>query len=783
MSSRGRGWRRFGALLLAACLLGGALPAAAASDVQVQQVQVGFGQATRESALTSVKVSVENKGSEIRGRLVVVPKATQRAGYVGGSYEREVVLPANRVETYELMVPANLFRDAVDVKILDEQGVPLDVKTPTVQVIDNALMVGALTEDRHELNFLTSVNSSTVGGTVQVYPLAGEDVPSRAELLEGLDLLVVHEVPKTALTEAQKQAIRQWVERGGKLLLAERGAQVFPELSPVQVIGTRQEPLVGLQAYAKEAPPPGTFELAVGTLAEGARVLARSGETPLFVERNVGGGQVLFAAYDPSREPLASWSGNRELWGALLSQIGVESMEQQMRKGHLRFGWSNHQELIYASQLFERRITSLPLSMAVYGAYVLLVAPLMFWVLRRKGKREWGWVLIPSTALAFCLGIFLLGSEQRANGTMTQFLGSVELLSEQAAKLSGGATFVVTKGGAYEVEAAAGLQPYVPLVMQQGQARTSRVIQGDDGVRVRFEDVEYWSSRSSGVIGTLSGQGLLRSDLKVDREGRIKGSIENRSKFDLHDVFLFVGTEPFRLADLKQGQTISVEIPLQGLERSRPWDGDTRTVLKKMYPEVGNHPFSWDEERKRNLFGPLIGMYTDGRPAVRVAGLTGQDLELFEIKGMKSRNESLLVVHQELDLQYEESGSLLPPGVLLPRVIEEQGQVIPVTGGMVLNNAEVVLEYDLQMRPDFQVTSVRTNLDQAIYAMFEKSLYNWVTKRWEPVARENTPVLEGERVKPYLSPQGTLRIKLKEQAHAEQQVAFPSVGVEGKVLR
>jgi hypothetical protein len=91
------------------------------------------------------------------------------------------------------------------------------------------------------------------------------------------------------------------------------------------------------------------------------------------------------------------------------------------------------------------------------------------------------------------------------------------------------------------------------------------------------------------------------------------------------------------------------------------------------------------------------------------------------------------------------------------------------------------LEYNVKIVPGFVPEKVTTNLDQALYAMLEKELFNWQTGAWDTVSKANTPAMVGTEAAKYVGNEGKLLIRLKGSTTSGTQLPFPNVGVQGKV--
>ncbi|WP_018132808.1 DUF7408 domain-containing protein [Effusibacillus pohliae] len=787
MKIRKRNFRRFAGALLTVSLLAGAPGEVWAEQAVHMQVQVGWDGTYKPDAWTSVQVTIDNSGKDFSGRVIVKPKY-DGGNLIAGQFEKEVVVPQGSSKKFRLDVPGALIASQMEVRLLDVAGKEVESTSsvPTAAVQQGAL-IGGITANKDDLAFFSLLTAPSVGGKVTIQQLNPEELPDRSELLNGLDLLVVNHAPKEKLTNEQIQAIAKWVEKGGCLLVSggpnyTGGGSLFGDLSPVQVTGTTEiSDLSGLRSFTGAQPPAGKLTVTVGQLKPDSQVLIHTGNLPLVVKRQIGAGSVLYAAYDLSEEPLASWQGNKDLWGKAFAAINLNAQGGSIQgKGLIRPpGFEDKSRLVFASTLFNALTPSMTMNIVLFGSYVLIVGPLMFFVLRRVKKREWGWFLIPGTAAVFALGIYLINTDQRSGGAVGQFVSMIDLKTERTAKLEGAGSFVVTRGGDYTVQLAQRVQATVVRPMGSMRTVDGRVLLNGDKTKIVYDNVEYWSTRSTYVDGTLQDKGAVKSDLHVDKAGKLVGTLANNTKFDLENVFLLVGKTPIQLNDIKQGETVKIDEQLPtGPSTGVPFP---QNLIEKLFPWKPT-PFGPDKHQQyRDLLEYATFNWKLGQSPVQLFAFTRTPLDLYSIENVRIKeNHYLSLVRQDLSLNYDQGKAV--PGLIRPKAIDTEGQVLQQPDGFVLENSgSITFQYDVKLAPNFSVEKVTTDFDQTIFDSYEKQLFNWQTNQWEVVKKEDAVSITGDNLKKYVSPNGTLWIKLKSGSSSHKLVPQPGVGVEGKV--
>jgi hypothetical protein len=410
---------------------------------------------------------------------------------------------------------------------------------------------------------------------------------------------------------------------------------------------------------------------------------------------------------------------------------------------------------------------------------------LMFYVLRRTKKQAWGWGLIPGVAVVLAVGMYLVGSSSQSGGAIGQFVSVIDLKSEKTAKVHGAGSFVVTVGGDYAVKLPKSAYGFSASGYAPGESRGSSVIVGDEGQRIEYRNVEYWTLRSASIDGTLKDMGLVKSDLRVNKDGKLVGALTNESKFDFTSVYLLVGNEPIKLAEMKKGSTVQVD---QALLKSSSTNNmyPYGAISERMFPyPMGGAPLGGEDQQTqqfRSLAQYATAPWNIGTASVQLLAYTHTPVDLYQIENVKMSDSAYTsLVRQELSLTYDANGASMPPGFIRPQVTSQEGQAYMAPEGMRLMIGSVTLEYPLKSNSHFSIEQVKTNLDQASYAMFEKHLFNYQTGQWEQVTKDNAPTINGADLKKFVSPDGVLKVRFKSNSAQDQFLPYPNVGVEGKV--
>ena len=375
------------------------------SDVTIT-ARALLGGHVRPGAWTAVDVLVENNGPEINGELRIRgPQQTQSRFGVEDSFAN------GAKKRFTLYAQTAVFGSRVNVDLVSGDQT---IATQQVQIKshDAFTPIVAVIAERPE-NIIPAVtdamaNPNTSVATVIQITLA--DLPPRVEAWAALDRIVVQDVDFSQLTTEQLEALRLWIGAGGRLTVVggTTGASFIQglgeELLPFNPSATSVDVqpadlgslLGGLPATA--AP----VNSLAGTLEHGT-VLARSADQVIAAETAYGRGFVTLIGFDPSTSWIAESSAGKALWHRLMPQATGPVLNP--------LAITDDSQIVYALQnLPSVDLPSIEQLFILLIAYIALIGPINYLILRRLDKREWAWVTIPALVVVFAFGSYGLGA-------------------------------------------------------------------------------------------------------------------------------------------------------------------------------------------------------------------------------------------------------------------------------------------------------------------------------------------------------------------------------------
>lgn len=277
--------------------------------------------------------------------------------------------------------------------------------------ISTSHVIGIAASDPDTLNFVAFFNNNGVSTTPLVL---GEDFYAGTQHdLAMFSIIALNDVAVSQWSQQKVQAIKDWVARGGTLLVGggagySATAAAFAELLPVEGQATVEWDGANLlMDYTGSQEPLAALQVINGKLVRGQSMLEDQG-IPIVASNDYGRGQVIYTAFDLGLKPFANWDGRTAFLENVLSeQLMLQNMSYQPD-----YWWGLDNSSSQFPRLKSPEVGGL---LVIFVIYMLIVAPVMYLVLRRLDRREWSWWLIPSLAVVSTAIIVLIGTKDKSD--------------------------------------------------------------------------------------------------------------------------------------------------------------------------------------------------------------------------------------------------------------------------------------------------------------------------------------------------------------------------------
>jgi len=741
-------------------------------------VAPAYGGVYRPGSWLPVTVDLANSGTDRTVEVRVGPRQ-------GAQYAAEVELPngARKSVTVYVYIPGAQRR--LTARILDDgaelasQGVDL---RPTAT---RARVVGLLTATPFQ-----PPARLPDGISLAAIPLAPAELPEHPLGLSTFDTILLDDAPTVDLSDSQRSALEDWVLRGGQLLLGggpglERTLAGLPTpMHIAELAGVDSFPAAALLGADGE----GTPDIPVARLTPlpdaGGRQpygaptagLAADGRFML-LEQGYGRGALSVFAAPLSHPALLGWPGRDRLWADMLRAPASTAT------GFVPDGVSPDMfvESNLASALTGLPALEFPSLLAIGGliaAYILVVGPGVYLLLRRLDRQALGWVVVPLVTVAFAAAAYGLGYAQRGGDVLVNQITFVEDLGSSGhARLRSFAglfspsrtRYVLDVAGAPDASAPMLLRPVAVQGFDGGAGSGVFVQEGAGDSQARDLEVAQWSMRAV-ASDSLGGPTGVQARVSLQGENLL-AEVTNNGSERLLDVAVVQGDRVVRLGDIAPGETRSGELkrraagPGGGFGTGAPLSyliyGDEIDRNSKN----GGQPLPPDLQQRQRLLDALFAYGPaprDGQPTL-FAWSEGYATAVSPVDRKAEHEHTALIVAQPR-IAVEGGAVDLPRGWLSIRMEGPQSGVCYGSqgSGVTLGPDPVVVQLSLPrdlygLRAD--ELTLLTGADNAWPQDTSVELYDWASGQWvaQPAAGKPLAVADAER---FLGSHGRLRVRL-----------------------
>ncbi|HLH67865.1 MAG TPA: hypothetical protein VKY90_02245 [Candidatus Dormibacteraeota bacterium] len=581
--------------------------------------------------------------------------------------------------------------------------------------------------------------------------------PTSAVYLSGLSGVILDDFDSAALSQAQVQALEDFVGLGGTLIEAggpswRRTLLPLPsDLLPMPPQSTATASLGALADLAGMSTD-AVAQVATGPTSSRASVVLSSSEgLPLVVEGSYGAGDIVELAFDPFAGPFDS---QVDLAGLAWTQAIDRALSGVQGAGHSLFsngfgsgsafgggpsvtglgswapGYSSSADQLVQILQDTPAASSPPVGLlgGLLVAYVLLVGVLSYLFLRAIGRRVLLWATVPAIAVFFTAGAYVVGFGSR---------GSDYLLTEVQVNRLGphGAVMSYSFDGIYaprkgDVDLSLPTNTLVSTAIMAGPFS-----QGDGGALITIgshpdvllSNVPVWAMRG---LQTLSvehpfsyqpGQAMpIEVRLRLQK-GRLQGTVINHTSRSLSDVVLVSSNGPqvVLAPDLGPHASTSVDTPFEQNLGALPNARGAPAAVRDA-----------SESTKDAVVRLAASQAISGRPGdLAVVALTGASDSLL-VDGEQPGRSALAAMVEPVRLQSSDSLLGMAPR---PRL---------VSGISNADGTSQVDVYDLNIPAGLTSTPALsyTFVDSPDPAVQSVEVYDWSTHTWRALPKQQLPL-------------------------------------------
>lgn len=665
------------------------------------------------------------------------------------------VTKGSTVEAY-MTVAGNLTQNETLIQFYEggvDRGQLLDttgVKHAIGQSVATATTIGIAANDPDTLNFVAFLNNQGFSITPIVL-----DADFYAESMNDLSMftfLVLNDISTAEWSEQKVKAIKDWVANGGTLLFGggagyEQTAAAFAEIVPVEGRDTKLwEQATELSDYVGVTEPLQPLPVINGRLIKGDTIV-QDGGIPLTAVARFGHGSVYYTAFDLGLKPFSTWDGRTAFIQSLLS-------EQLMLAGTVNRPdmWAMENSSNYFPRLHPPEVAAL---LIIFFIYILIVAPILYVVLKRVDRREWSWWVIPLTAVLSTIIIVVIGSRDKSSLYVNGI--RVAMIDEGAVRETGVNNIFIPNSKDVVMELPEHVNPTIMTGNTNAGSEVStnkqqRVYHHTPSKEVMFTNNKYWTMKSTLLeeqIYNAEQYGSITVDIEAVDDQDNMMTVYNETGVDLNHVSLVAYSRLYYIDHLPAGESLEYRLPRaissNGFANMNAYHNNYGSSLSQGSGK------GWDELSRETY---LLDNTPFSYAAMIIAFSYKEDEAGYVVNNKSVKNDELKMWVVNIEQQLSE-------GIWAQQMIEPNGAVVERGEYSILNDKKqffsltdgaVELKYTLPS--DYNGTAEFIPQPSQFSAQLTMQIYNVQSGEWEEATTKSY------ELDPYVDEWNSIKIKL-----------------------
>lgn len=778
------------------------------------KAEIGFDNQYIVEKKTPFRFIVSNSGEDLKGELQIKvytyydDDSWRPSEY--SVYYVPVEINKGGVKEVEINAYVPVVSSFFTVSITDEKGGSVYVKNFSVSAKTPEMRwTGVLSETPEELGYLEELNTiyneetkyyDGVEHFKTVY-LDKDTFPRDAAVLDNFRILIINNFNTRSLDEEQLEALEEWIFGGGTLIVgAGAGAKkatdglggiftVKGETDVNAVSASVMEVAGGIDAKS------GSINVNGLKLDGGNNIFETM---PYAQKKEIGDGCAVLLNFDMGGADIREIEGILTVYDLIYKSAVPKLLSIEEDYNGYDYDTNYAPPYNYIDRFAPQGGSMLSVMFMIIAAYILLIGPVIYIVLKKKDKREKAWIIIPVTAVMVTVGVYALGSGSYYRKGIANFVSEIKL--ESGLPAAEATIYAGIKSGSggnvnFTAEESVSVSTFTdPYYYGYSGGDTAeeickvKVNAEANRADLTFFNSSMWDTNKFSIKKNIDMGGALTAD--VDFDGKTyKGVVTNTSNVDFYDVVLEMKGGYALIGDCLAGETVEINCA----ETEQAYTYDLYDTMKQIFGVDYYDPsVSKEEIFSKWLQTRLLMDYSESAAFSRYSMNDEEialNLRLFAfnndeimgggkyINGREVNEEWNNVFVMEAPVKYSLSEDWeIPAGFIEPlSILDEDG--FECGRGSYGGFSEYIYVYPAgEVYADFYVPEFADafSVSWPVSNMMEGSpmIFNVKMQDWEEIGDDFY-----ENVSDYTDEVGIIKLKVKGVDDAELQI--PSIGLKG----
>lgn len=405
--------------------------------------------------------------------------------------------------------------------------------------------------------------------------------PKRWYGLAAVDVVVLDRVRAENFDSLSAIALKQWVKRGGNLVITGAAemqtlaaSPEFKELIPAEMVYEREGGIVSVDMGQLNLSPEDTeAETPVDELVpepepaqtivqvvqvkpiNGAIVVKEISGVPLVITVSYGMGEVTLVPMSFAQQSLIGWSDKKDFWKSIIgNQLPRDESGAFQRHNRDHYSYSGYSFL----DLDEMKPPSASFMIFVVSLYILLISPVNYLVLKKRKMLNMSWLVIGVASLVFTAGNLTWAIAHKGFKPIIKTMSAIYMPANSTgdALVTTFASIYTTFSGEYDIQLNSLSSSPVFLQNPPAWSHLSSV----DGSVMKDINANMWGTEILLVKDFMPLNELVSVELS-EVDGVVqKLTIYNKSDYTLKHVAYFKSRKEKRIKDLAPHSSFTLDL-------------------------------------------------------------------------------------------------------------------------------------------------------------------------------------------------------------------------------
>lgn len=625
-----------------------------------------------------VNVEIENKGENINGQVEVRVQTNVYDTY--DAFVCDVNIDSNEKKT--VTIPINLYENSSKISVVLKSGNNI-IKEKTIivgsgRIDEYSLFSGILTDDINGINLRTlsfNVDGRRFGGDVKSVNVGlNIDMISESyKSISALDMIIINNYDLSKFTDKHYKNLMEWVSNGGILVIGtgENSAKTIKENN----LGISYNGTKDLNGYALA-----NLEIKDATVA-----LEKDGEN-LIYELDNEKGHIYVAAFDLANQNISNEDYIEYFWKEHIGKNFVNKVDRL-------YGYSNSN---YSPYEITNLLNNIPIDkeinigsiVGIFVCYCLITGILVYFIMKKLGKRELLWGIIPIISILFSIMLFAIGTNTRIKDVA---LNQVNFILNDGSKESTvkGYIGVALKNRGYLIVK----EPdnvLLKILNEENYYRNnsqsefkklgSKTVYKESNSYYEFENLSSLKMKKFTVSNHEQIVPSLDTNLKYE-SNVLNGNIKNTLGNDIEKLLVVSSNSVWDIGKIKAGEEKNIDIkPTSSLGLSEY----SNKLMDDYYNSYRNNKSKGDKEkykdiiRIQNAISSLAQIESNGLGTTYIIAITNMPVDYgFNFDNRSVSKYDTTVMTQKVNIDFTDKDGILnyPMGYFKPVVLSSSAYI------------------------------------------------------------------------------------------------------------